>query len=346
MNTYLSVYAGMVVSRYLSGKGEQARRILFFLWTLFLVVFVGAREWTGCDFSGYLIRFESYRNLFAADALEMSEPGFVLMNVFIHSLGLDYMWLNVLCATIFFYCVSSFAMRHDNAVAILALLFPIFVIQLGMSGLRQGLAIAILLLAWNAFADRKRIATAVWIVIAAQFHSSAIIFIPMVLLVGRQVSAVRILISAAIVAPIAVFLMEDRLDVYQSRYLEGESDAAGAIFRLGIIVITALFFELYRKRFLALIPKYYDLMRAFSLFSMGNIVIFLFSTTAAHRIGYYILPVQILSLSWLPYAMFGPREGLRWEWAPYLLFGAYMAVWFSFSRHANICYLPYDNYLF
>ena len=123
--------------------------------------------------------------------------------------------------------------------------------------------------------------------------------------------------------------------------------SGGAVFRLGILVITAFLFEIYRSRMAWLYPKAYNLMRVFSLVSFALIPIMLINTVALHRLIYYVVPIQAYILAAIPQVMFRhPRDARIAELGPIVLYVAYILVWLSISRHANVCYVPYESYLF
>lgn len=353
MAAYLGIYLIMALAHGFV-RAEATQRFLLVCSTVFLTLFVGTREFVGCDFLTYVRRFETYSMYsFESFGSGTSDIGFTILNYLVISLGLDFVWVQMACAGIFFYCVTVFAIRRENPIGMLALLFPILVIQLAMSGIRQATAAAILLLAWNAFVDRRQFSVLFWVILAATFHSTAILFLPMVLLVGRPFAAWKLLIASITVAPMALLFAGEQVDLYQKRYIEGDVQSFGAIFRLGLIVITAIFFEIYRERYKHKFPGDYELMRAFSVFSFGLIVVFFISTLVTHRLSYYVTPIQLLILMRLPEVMNSDGgEGERITGgsfihaAPYLVYLAYVIVWFGTSRHADYCYIPYNSYLF
>ena len=86
------------------------------------------------------------------------------------------------------------------------------------------------------------------------------------------------------------------------RYLEEEIDSSGAIFRVGLVAATGIFF-------LLILDKQWKVLYAhdhhfIKLFSIGMIMIFpllLISTVISDRIGYYLMPAQIMILSRLQF---------------------------------------------
>lgn len=341
---YILIYILLVISKL--AAGSRARNAVFYIWIVVLLVFAGTREWTGCDFAGYLRRFETYNSVDFDTYRDSREIGFIALNYLIIRLGLGYMWVNLAASAIFLFGLCVFARRREDPLGYLALCFPILVVQLGMSGIRQAIAVGILFLAFNAFVDGKRIRFALFVVIATLSHASAMVVMPLLLAVGREPTVVRLVGATVLIAPVAMYLSGGAFDTYQSRYLEKDVEAFGAIFRVGLISITAIFFELNRRAYQTKYPEDFGLMRIFSIASFALVAILMISTLAAHRLGFFITPVQLLILARLPTAMQIRQKNKLLEGVPYLVYFAYISVWFGLSRHAQGCYVPYDSYLF
>lgn len=347
--TYQAIFvllSGLAVT----AQDRRTQRSMLLALAALLVLFVGTRRWVGCDFNGYLKRFEIYTLLVdlgrGSEILERAEAGFGLLNLAVIHAGLDYYWINITCAVIFFACLVTFAGRRESPLTLLTLAFPILIVQLAMSGLRQATATALLMLAFDAFSRRKRLAMVVWVLLASSFHATALMFLPLVLAVGRRPSLVGLVVGTLVAIPFAVLFAGERIDVYQDRYGGGDVVSFGAVFRTALIVSTAILFERYRREFERLYPRDYALMRLFSIFAFGLAIITMISSIAAHRIGFYLMPIHILTLARLPRAMAaGGRVDPMLALMPFLVYGAYILVWFTTSRHANLCYTPYDSYL-
>ena len=349
MITYFAIF-GFLVLIGLSAKSRMGRLVATFFVGTFLLIFMGTRYETGCDYWGYLVRFNYlYQDENYLSYLPAEEPGFHLLNFAIKSFGLDYVWLNVSASLIYLICLFRFARISPRPLLLIALFFPILIVQLGMSGLRQALAVGFLLLAFANYTEKNRILTALWILVAAQFHQSAYIFLPLALLVGRNISVGRIMVALILIGPVVGYLLEERAQVYHERYVEelyGENSSSGAIFRYALALIPALLFEKYKVRLRRVFTKSYDLMRLFSLITFALIPVGFVSTVALHRLTYYVLPISIYTL--LNVSMVMPRRvgvSKKLLFVPVLIFGAYVVVWFVWSKHASSCYIPYKTYL-
>jgi hypothetical protein len=348
---YVAVYFTMLLTQVLASAAATPRRIVLLFWCTALAVLVGTREWTGCDFGGYLNRFNQFKEYYFFDpsffsALFRSEPGFSVLLYLVVQLGLDYMWLNISCAVIFFICLHRFVSKTDVSLNLLTLSLPILIIQLAMSGIRQATAVAFLMLAWNAFREQRKAATAFWILAASSFHVSAIVFLPTAFVIGHRPTIPRLAAATLICLPFAVYFAGERIDVYSTRYGAGEVDSLGAAFRVALLFITAVLFYFFKDEYLRLYPNDYDLMLMFATFSLGVTMLLFVSSIAAHRVGYYLVPVQLLTLARFRNIVGQTRRNAIVEISPYVAYGLYIVVWFGLSRHAQVCYVPYETYLF
>ena len=83
-----------------------------------------------------------------------------------------------------------------------------------------------------------------------------------------------------------------------------------------------------------------------SLFSIGMIMIFpllLISTVISDRIGYYLMPAQIMILSRLQFLESRYRQ--LFYVGGILVLSLTFIIWTQASYHFNECYLPYKNIL-
>lgn len=316
---------------------------------LVLILFAGTRDNVGCDYHGYWHRFESFYFVPGiVHYLGLSEPGFHLLNLAVIELGLDYMSLNVAASAIYILCIARFAWLQRDPVLLVTLFFPVMIIQLGMSGLRQALAVGFILIGLVQFTSGKKLATGFWILVAASFHTSAYIFLPVAFLAGVRISTPRLLAALLIMAPVAAFLIGDKLALYSDRYIDeiyGDQSSGGARIRYILLIIPAIFFEIYRKKMEFYFPKTYKLMRLYSLMTFALLPVAILSSFALHRFIYYVMPVSLLITANLPYVIFKPSQAKLGRVLPLLLYVVYLVGWFSTSKHADACYVPYNSHI-
>lgn len=342
MLPYLSIFAlfGLVGLR---DESDKARSFLIPV-GLGLIWFMGLREFVGCDYMGYLNRYDAERFGDLGTTFRANELGFELITQAFAQSGASFFAFQAFVSAIIVICYLRFASRHPYPMLIVALMLPLLVVQLGMSGLRQAMAVGLVLLAFDAFIEKRRILTATWIIAAFLFHSSAIVFLPIAFIAGRQISLPRLIAAFAILAPVAAFLLGDRAAIYSNRYVEqiyGEQDANGAWFRYALSVIPTLFFLYHRERIKEAYPKQYQLLLVGALFVASLSLTALISTVALHRFNYYALPLAILMAVYGTKAVATRPASMRLAWLG--IFGGYMLSWFLLSSHAERCYIPYQN---
>ena len=340
MATYLATYLMLALTAL--GSARRNHGPFFLLWGIFLVWFMGFRFETGCDYFGYLNRWENFSlpgNV--PDLLRGEEIGFTLLIASVKVLGLDYTWLNAFASAILVFCYVRFARAHPFAPVILALLFPVVIIQLGMSGLRQALAGAFLMLSFNAFARGSRAWTAIWVLVGMQFHASAVIFLPIALIAGREVNTVRLMLAMIVAGPVAAVLIADRFETYEARYIEGNVTSGGALIRYALCLLPVPVALLYRNRLKTVFPDAFPLLKLALLILVALAPLVVLSSIALHRLNYYVMPLSILLCIYAGALAFRrPSHGLGFF---ALAYGTYSFLWFATSKHADYCYVPYEN---
>jgi hypothetical protein len=348
MSTYLTIFT--VLS--LLGLSIPDRRSLATLLTisLFLVWFMGTRYIVGCDFKAYFLRYtDTLPGLYVSEIFVEQEPGYALMTAILKTLGAHYMWVNICASALMVLGYFYFARAHRSPIMILALLFPVIIVQLGMSGIRQGVAVSALMVASVFFMRGRGWMTALFIILGAQFHSSLIMFLPMAFLAGRKVNIGQIVIGVLLLTPVAVYLLSDRLAVYADRYIEqnyGAITSSGAIIRYGMIMIPQVFFLAYHRRLRDQFPEVYGLLKLFVIICFSLMPLAVFSSIALHRINFYVMPFSILSFVYLSWCIFPRNQVVLGRALPAVTYGLYQLSWFLTSSHAEACYNPYRSFSF
>jgi len=348
MITYLTVFTVIA----LLGLSIPDRRSLATLLTicLFLLWFMGTRYIVGCDFKAYFLRYHDILpGLYLDEIFSKNEPGFALLSALLKTLGAHYMWVNITTSALMLAGYFFFARAHRSSILIMALLFPVIIVQLGMSGIRQGVAVAALMAASVFFVQGRGWMTALLIVLGAQFHSSVIVFLPIAFMAGRNINIGRIVLGVLLLSPLAIYLLSDRLDVYADRYIEqsyGEITSGGALIRYGLIMIPQVFFLFYYRSLRQEFPEVYGLLKLFVIISFSLIPVAVYSSIALHRINFYVMPFSILTFVYLSWCIFPRNQVLIGRTMVPLVYGLYQLSWFLTSAHADACYKPYRSFSF
>jgi hypothetical protein len=338
---YLITYGALGCLRIANARGA------YFGVLTMLFLLSAFRFEVGCDWTGYLNQYFTYQPVTFFDLLSEREPFWIGLFVVQHWLGLPYPWINVASSAIFFYGAHFLARRQPDPLGFLVLLFPILVINMPMSGIRQAAAIGIMCIAFVAFVDRRPLRFITLTVLAGSLHSSAILFVLLTPLVKGEFSKRSLLLSGLLAVPgTLVLLSTGGAEQATSRYIETGIDAAGAVFRVGLLTITGLAYLLVLRREWAMtFPKDYKLVTVGSLIMLCLLGVVGISTVIGDRLGYYLIPIQVMALARLPdLPSFKGRATLIFT--PYVALWLVLATWTTLSPIFEKCYLPYQTWLF
>ena len=147
--------------------------------TLFLFLALRSEN-IGTDLKNYKLFFE-YNNIFKLKYLiTFSEPGYALYSFIIFKLfSGSFRWLLIITAVISLIGPYHFIKKYSNnyllsIIIYICLNYYIFL----FSGLRQSIAISILLLSIDSIFNKRFIRFIIYLIVAIMFHKSSIVFLP------------------------------------------------------------------------------------------------------------------------------------------------------------------------
>lgn len=333
--------------RYASANAQSLGRQLYYPTLLGLFIFSAFRYQVGCDWTGYYNQYLISANIDWYFIKESRDPIWWAILAWMQDIGLAYPVANVISSAFFFIGVHVMARRQPDPLGFLILLLPILIISMPMSTIRQGAAIGLVCIAFTAFIDRRPVWFALWVVLAAGFHSSALIFMLLLPVATGRYTRGRLVLVAILALPGAYFLASsEAAEVAISRYIDSSVDAAGAAFRVGILGLSALYFFVFvRRKWVNTFPGDYSLA---SIGAIGMALAFLLvpiSTVIGDRFGYYLIPIQTMIFARLPFLPFR-RNAAFHSAAPYLGLLLVFTVWSQLSWHFEQCYIPYQTWIF
>ena len=265
---------------------------------------IGLRYETGADWSAYLSIFEAYSYMDLGMVFAESDPGYGLLNWVVSGLGLEIWAVNLVCAAIFTWGLVKLAKRQPNPWLAFLVVIPYLVIVVAMGYTRQAVAIGFVMAALAEWDKRSLLRFAIYIVLAATFHKTAVLVLP---LVALSATRNRVLTGASILG-LGVLLyytfLESSVDQLLSAYVEAEYSSEGAAIRVSMNLLPAILFLLFQNRFARTEPEL-KLWRIFSLAALGTLVLLfvLPSSTAVDRVALYLIPLQLVVLPLPPASM-------------------------------------------
>lgn len=335
---YLSFFAGLLLCGAASRNDQLLRSTLYYVCLIGLFLFAGFRYQVGCDWTGYFNIFQ-----LAWHAKPQSEISFWALNRLLHNLDLDYPYINVIAAAAFFVGFHALAKRQPDPFALLILAFPILILELAMSAIRQAMAVGFICFAFNAFVDKRLIRFVAFVLIAVSFHSSAIILLLLTPFVRGEFSMRRIAFGGVLALPgLYYILTSPATETFSQRYIGTATDASGAPFRTGLLAITGIVFLLFLDReWKAQSPPDYKLIKISSYIMVATLPVAIFSSVIGDRVAFYLYPLQLVILARLPLLVAAPYTTLA-AMVPYAAATLFLVVWTSFSSLFVRCYVPYQ----
>ncbi len=336
MWVYYAVYALLMFA-----AGVVRRGLVYWVFFFGLIVFTGFGYWVGCDVSGYFNHWNFMQGENLQTALQMRDPGHWIVIALLQKWGLSYTSLQLFTSVIFFMGFHALARRQPHPMAMLALAFPVLIINMPMSALRQAQAIGWLCFAFNAFVDRAVLRYVFFVIVAALFHGSAMLFLALVPFIQLPLRYRSVFVGIVLLLPGLYFMRQSVLVDRAMYYVDAEIEAAGALFRGGFLALSAVFFfwkvaPAWKVQF----PRDYKLVSIGAIGMVLCLVVLPFSSVIADRIGYYLIPIQLLMFVRMPYLK-GLRGRQFWTFALWTGLVLMFVVWTLLSWHFQECYVPY-----
>lgn len=308
-----------------------------------LVLMIGLRHEVGGDWLTYIEHIDTR----AAGTFERKEqdPAFALFNDLAIKTGLGVYLVNLLSAVIFTWGLLVFCRAQPRPWLALAVSVPYMITVVAMGYTRQGVAIGVAMLAMVALGRGSTLKFVLWIALAAAFHKSAVILIPLAILANTKRGIYTLLWVLVSGATLFFLLLRESVDFLIYGYIEQQYQSKGAGIRIAMNAVPAAIFLLLRKRFH--MPKEELSFWTGMAWSALLFVVLLKaspSSTAVDRVALYWIPLQLFVLARLPNSL-GRADGknLVWVCAIVCYSAAVHFVWLMFADTA-FAWLPYQFY--
>lgn len=346
MGIYISVYLLPAFLRVLFGRVLAARNIIYYLVLVFLFLFSAFRYEVGCDWFNYLVQFDRQDEMSIYDALSSRDPLWWLTLNITNYLNLDFLWVNIFSSFVFLTGVHILAKKQPDRLGFLIFIYPILFILMAMSGIRQATAIGFVCMAYAFFIDRKIVKYSLSVLIASGFHFSAIVFLSMAIIILKINYRYKIFLCVLMGIPFIYILSTGQTaNLAVDRYVNSSTNADGAIYRVGIIFLTSLFFLFFLNgRWKQKYKNDYFLVLVGSIISIGSFPVVFVSSVISDRMSFYLIPIHSMIMSRIPYI----RSGAVANWLQigyYVFYAIFLAYWMSVSAQFDNCYIPYRTWL-
>lgn len=322
--------------------GEKA---LFFLAVVLVCLLVGMRFRVGGDWNTYVGYLERSVWLSFQDAVTSPDPGYVLLNWVANALGADVWLVNLICGAFFSWGLFTLARAQPRPWLALVVAVPYLVVVVAMGYTRQGVAIGFAMIGLVALIrDGSTAKFVFWIIIAATFHKTAVLLIPIAALANDQGRVWTILWVGGATVVAYFVLLQGSVDSLQAGYLDAQYQSSGAAIRVAMNAVPAAILLVFSRRFaMGRIERRLWTLLAWIAIAMVPALIVSPSSTAVDRLGLYLIPLQLTVLSRLPFAFARTERDVGVILGVVLYSAAVQFVWLNFAQTA-FAWVPYQFY--
>lgn len=341
---------GFAASRVRSGPLQDKRwPLLWWAMYVLLVLAIGLRHEVGGDWFTYAEHILDAGGIplfeFLGNRGITGDPAYDLLNWLAAEFDLGPYFVNTVCAAVFSWGLLAFCRNQPRPWLALVVAFPYLVTVVAMGYTRQGVAIGLAMLALVALSEQRFLRFAVLLVVAAAFHKSAVILMPLAALAAtRNRIWTGAWVGLVTFAFYGLFLQESVSNL-RVNYLEAEYASSGAAIRVAMNAVPAILFLAFRRRFvMPAAERSFWTWLALGGIAFVPLLVFSPSSTAVDRVALYWIPLQLFVLSRLPNAL-GHPNGRNDVWVSLIVLysAAVLFVWLFFADHA-FAWLPYQFY--
>lgn len=338
---YFAVGAALDSGRRTSGL--QISRAYLLTGILLTTLLIGTRLDVGGDWRSYQWMFWFVRHMSLERALDFGDPGYQFINWATQRWNGEIWWVNLFGAAVFMWGLTRLCQNQPLPILAALVAVPYLIIVVAMGYTRQSIAIGILMAGLASLGrGGSVIRFALYVAVAALFHKTAVLVLPLVIFAGQRNRLLNVIAAAAMFVLFFDLFLSDSTDQFVKNYIETRYTSQGAWIRVILNLIPALLL-LAKRGQLGLTEQEEKVWRyiAFAACAMPFILFVSPSSTAVDRMALYLMPLQVVILS-RAYLLFAkPRTGI----AAVILYGFLVQiVWLNFAQHAKL-WLPYRSFM-
>ena len=312
-----------------------------------LTILIGLRYQVGGDWGTYQNIFDEIADESLQYAVLKSDPTYGALNWLSAQLGWGIVGVNIACGGLFSWGLVSFCKQQPRAKLALLVAIPYLVIVIAMGYSRQAVAIGLVMLALARLARGDNFRFVLWVALAATFHKSAVIMVPLAILAGSRNRAWSILWIGVTCILLYVLFIAEKIDTLYFNYVSAEMQSQGGAIRVLMNAVPAVIFLYFRRRF-RLPEAERALWTWVSLMALGFMVFLGVSpsSTAVDRLALYMIPLQLFVFARLPDVLGSwGKHNLLPTAVIIFYYACIQFVWLNFAQNAY-AWVPYRFYIF
>jgi len=304
---------------------------------------IGTRFRVGGDWRSYMGMFNYAKHASLSRTFDIGDPGYQFLNWTVQQWNGEIWWVNLICAAIFIWGLARLCLNQPMPLLAVVVAVPYMIIVVAMGYTRQSVALGILMAGLASLGrGGSVIRFAIYVAVAALFHKTAVLVLPLVIFAGRRNRLLNVLAGAALSVLFFDLFLSDSTDQFVKAYIESRYSSQGAWIRVVLVVIPAVLLLTRRGRF-GLTEQEERVWRyiAYAACALPFILVATPSSTAVDRMALYLMPLQIVVLSRAPLLFQKTKSGITAVIVYALLV---QAVWLNFAQFAKK-WVPYRSNL-
>jgi len=335
--------AGAALDPARRAPGAQPPRTYLLIGILLMTLLIGTRFKVGGDWRSYEFMFSFVRHMSFERALDQGDPGYQFLNWIVQQWNGEIWWVNLFSAAIFAWGLARLCQNQPLPVLAVLVAVPYLIIVVAMGYTRQSIAIGILMAGLASLGRGGNVIRfAIYVAVAALFHKTAVLVLPLVIFAGKRNRLLNVVAGAAAFVLFFDLFLSASTDQFVKNYIEERYSSQGAWIRVILNLIPAVLLLSKRGRF-GFSEQEEKVWRyiAYAACALPFILIATPSSTAVDRMALYLMPLQIVVLS-RAYLLFNkPRSGVA---AVILYCFLVQLVWLNFASHAKL-WIPYRSFM-
>ncbi len=328
----------------------RVRPILFYGVAVVFVLFVGLRFRVGTDWINYIYIHQRVGSYPLSDVFTESEPlSYALF--WVSSRLYDSTFLtNIVAAIVTLFGIFYFAKRTSYPWISLVSATPYLIIVFSMSGIRQAMAVGVMMFGLAYWNQRGRVSQGLFVVLASLFHTSALINFVLNISTTRLPFLIKFLLVVSFaglgsLVSSNLLFYSDSIDFYQDAYITSEQSiiSPGALIHVALIWVPAAIYLLQRRRISRFVLD--DRLMFFGAWAtIFLLLVYFLSSTVASRITLYLYFVPMMFYPAFLASLSPQKRGVVTLCIVLVHFGI-LAIWLLYANNAAP-HIPYRNVLF
>lgn len=302
MLPYWLMFALWAIGAVLTERRRERGAWLFFIAaTITTILMIGLRYQVGGDWGAYMRIYENIYFLSLPASMTTTDPGYAAINWFAARTGLGISFVNLCSAALFMGGFARLAWKQPNPPLAVLVAVPYLIIVVAMGYTRQAAAIGIICFAIADVSERHLLRLVILIGVAALFHKTAILILPIALVPIFRRNALFGAAGGLMFILLFALLLRDTSDQMLNNYVQSDYDSQGALIRVAMNVLPAAMFLLLRSR-IELPPFQKSFWTTCAILALVSVVALRLAsaTSGIDRLSLYLIPLQSVVYARLP----------------------------------------------